>query len=78
MGAGRKQGLISNPRGHGEFVRLTDEGLSKALAVELFGTQPIRSVEPMTALGGRPVVRSLLPSRWLLVAGTGQPADLSR
>lgn len=39
-GAGRKQGLISNPRGHGELVRLTDEGLSKskALAVELFGT----------------------------------------
>lgn len=44
MGAVRKQGLISNPRGHGEFVRLTDEGLSKAkaLEVELFGTMPIR------------------------------------
>jgi hypothetical protein len=44
MGAGRKQGLISKPRGHGEFVRLTDEGLSraKASAVELFETKPIR------------------------------------
>lgn len=44
IGTNRKKGLVSNPLGHGEFVRLTDEGLScaKALAVELFGTQPIR------------------------------------
>lgn len=44
MGAGRKQGLISNPRGHGEFVRLTGERLSrdKAFVVELFGTKRIR------------------------------------
>lgn len=64
---GRKQGLISNPRGHGEFVRLTDEGLSRAEALvgELFGTKRIRWIAPMTSLGGRPVVRCFLPDGYL-------------
>ena len=75
MGASRKQGLISNPRGHGEFVRLTDERLSraKALVVKLFGTKSIRLVAPMTALGGRPIVRCFLPDGYFWPT-----ADLTR
>ena len=59
MGAGRKQGLISNPRGHGEFVRLTDEGLfgAKVLVVELFGKKTVPALtrspmRPILLLGG--------------------------
>lgn len=44
MGADRKERLITNSRGYREFVRLTNERLSRAnaLAVERFGTKPIR------------------------------------
>ncbi|MDN3923213.1 DUF6429 family protein [Roseateles violae] len=40
MEALHSQGLISDPHGRAESVRLTDEGMSraKALAAELFGT----------------------------------------